>query len=290
MSLSSTTSRLFVSLLLASGIGAGACSTQSSSSHGVCVVSADSALGCNGVPDPDGGATPNLGLVGYSCTGSARPDEAPTYADGVPQGVVCADRGALADGTQGYCCSEALTPCALNPVAICDAPNYGYQCRGSQRPEAFVSDLECGQGIYEGDLIDYCCSGFPQTDGCTQTDSAGCSDNMMGFICTAGNMPKAEQLGANQSRADVYRLLCSVPTILPSAQSYCCYTPALPPVGGTCVPDSLVPGCAAGRFGIACYGPDTPGQDYPGMACPDPGVAGRDAEGYLATLYCCDFQ
>jgi len=26
------------------------------------------------------------------------------------------------------------------------------------------------------------------------------------------------------------------------------------------------------------------------MHCPDPGSPGIDAEGYAATLYCCDFQ
>jgi len=66
--------------------------------------------------------------------------------------------------------------------------------------------------------------------------------------------------------------------------------PALIPPGATCVQDTVVPGCAAGRFGFACYGPDTPDQDYAPMSCPDPGVAGNSAEGYAATLYCCDFR
>ena len=47
---------------------------------------------------------------------------------------------------------------------------------------------------------------------------------------------------------------------------------------------------APGRFGFACYGFDTPEQDYLPMHCPEPGFRGTSAEGYPATLYCCDFQ
>ena len=61
------------------------------------------------------------------------------------------------------------------------------------------------------------------------------------------------------------------------------------PVGGTCVQHPYVPGCGPGRFGFACYGPDHPEENYPPMKCPDPGFPGLSAEGYAATLYCCDF-
>jgi hypothetical protein len=137
------------------GLGAGACNTESGKAHGEFAVS--SLVSCARTPAPDGGALPNLGLLGYACSGSARPDEDPGYDQGVPQGIVCADRGALADGSQGYCCSDAITPCALNPAAVCDAPSYGYQCLGSQRPESFDAELHCGQGVYQGDsnLINY---------------------------------------------------------------------------------------------------------------------------------------
>jgi hypothetical protein len=55
------------------------------------------------------------------------------------------------------------------------------------------------------------------------------------------------------------------------------------------VQDTSVPGCAPGRFGFACYGPENPHDDYLPMQCNSPGVQGMSAEGYPATLYCCDF-
>ena len=114
----------------------------------------------------------------------------------------------------------------------------------------------------------------------------------MGFSCMGDNLPKAEQLGANKSRADVYYLLCATPTPAPNPafNNYCCLTPALIPIGGSCVQDTVVPGCQSGRFGFACYGRDTPQDDYLAMHCPDPGVPGKSAEGYPAKLYCCDFE
>jgi hypothetical protein len=246
----------------------------------------------------DGGSAETLGLVGYSCSGPARPDDRPAFVEGVPQGLVCANQSAPGDGgaqQQGYCCSASETTCALDPVGACADPGtYAYQCRGSNRPEAFNPEITCGQGVYEGDLIDYCCSGTPQPPGCMQVDSVGCAPDLLGFRCTGTQtLPKGEELGANKSRADQYYLLCPVAT--PSTQgvglySYCCFTAALVPPGGSCLQDTLVPGCAPGRYGIACTGPDTPTQDYPPLDCPDPGVPGTSSQGYPATLYCCDLK
>jgi hypothetical protein len=114
----------------------------------------------------------------------------------------------------------------------------------------------------------------------------------MGWLCPAGNVPTAQDLGANKSRADLYYQLCPIPTPAsnPNYDTFCCYTPGLVPIGGTCLQDMAVPDCQPGRFGFACYGPDTPEQNYPPMHCPDPGSSGVSAEGYPATLYCCDFQ
>jgi hypothetical protein len=115
---------------------------------------------------------------------------------------------------------------------------------------------------------------------------------MMGWICPLGELPTAQDLAANQSRADVYYQLCPVPTLAANSKynNFCCFTPGLVPPGGTCVQDVGVPNCQPGRFGIACYGPDTPEKDYPRLVCPEPGFPGISAEGYPATLYCCDFR
>ena len=115
---------------------------------------------------------------------------------------------------------------------------------------------------------------------------------LQGFNCPAGILPKNEDLGANESRADYFRFLC--PTALPTPSGkvfqYCCYMPAPPMDGSSCVQDTTVPGCAGGRFGFACYGFDTPHDDYPPMKCADKGSPGKSAEGYPATLFCCDFD
>jgi hypothetical protein len=115
---------------------------------------------------------------------------------------------------------------------------------------------------------------------------------LLGWTCRGDNLPKGEQLGANKSRADYYYLLCPTPTRAtnPAFSNYCCFSPALVPIGASCVQDTSVPGCQPGRFGFACYGRDTPAQDYPPMHCPEPGFSGISAEGYAATLYCCDFE
>jgi hypothetical protein len=275
---------------LALALGA-ACSARQPLVDGLCELDPDPALGCDGAVD--GGAGQDLGLTGWSCTGTARPDQDPRYVDGVPQGTVCADRGAMGDGAKhGFCCTTQTTSCAFNPVAICDAPGFGFQCRGANRPESLNALLSCGNGVKQDELINYCCSGAPQPPGCQQSDAVVCSPRLLGWTCKGANLPKGEQLGANKSRADTYYLLCPTPT--PAANvaynTYCCYSPALVPIGGSCVQHTAVPGCASGRFGFACYGPDTPEDDYLPMRCPEPGFRGISAEGYPATLYCCDFQ
>jgi len=280
-----------------SALVVGACTSNPAPTNGACVVEASAAQRCD--VTVDGGPT-DIGLVGYSCTGSARPDDSPKYIEDIPQGIVCADHGTPDDGgAQEFCCTSATTPCAYNPVAICDDPStYGFQCQGATRPESFNPAINCGNGVYEGDLINYCCSGQPLVDGCIQSDSAQapdggpCSARLLGWTCSGDSLPKAEELGVSKSRADLYYLLCPTPTPTanPAYNYYCCYTPALVPPGGSCVQDTAVPGCQPGRFGFACYGPETPHDDYQPMHCPDPGVPGRSAEGYPATLYCCDFQ
>jgi hypothetical protein len=280
---------LLRALPVVAAVAAGACFKDAEPlPAGSCAV--DQAVDCG---QPDAGSAAELGLTGYTCTGAARPDEAPTYAQGVPQGMVCANRAASGDGsTRAYCCSGGGTPCAFNPVAICDGINYGYQCRGAYRPESLNPAISCGQGVTEGDYINYCCSGTPQADGCLQSDSVPCSPRLIGWSCMGSNLPKGEELGANKSHADYYYLLCATPTPAPNPvySNYCCYTPASLPEGGSCVQDTTVPGCAPNRFGFACYGRDTPEDDFLPMHCTLPGVAGVSPQRYPATLYCCDFQ
>jgi hypothetical protein len=270
--------RLLAPLLLAGSTVA--CTTHTTESQGTCVP--DPAVSCT----VNGFSAEAANLTGYSCTGAARPDDDSTYIDGVPQGLVCADQ---AGG--GYCCTNFTTQCSYNPVGICDPGTYGYQCLGANRPEALNPAISCNQGVREDNLINFCCSGTERAANCTQSDAIGCAAGITGWICPTGTQPTAQDMGANKSRADLFYLLCPVPTVAanPKYETYCCYTASLVPAGGTCLQDRNVPGCAPGRFGIACYGTDTPEQNFARLNCPDPGVPGISEQGYPATVYCCDY-
>jgi hypothetical protein len=269
-------------------LGALGCSDAKTAPHGECTADRDRALSC---ATGDGGVA-SADFAGYTCTGSARPDEQATYIQDVPQGLICAARGLSETGTQGYCCTATTTDCAYDPVSDCEAPEYGFRCRGSNRPEMLNPLLNCGNGVEEGDLVNYCCAAGARKAGCLQSDAVKCSTRLMGWTCPGDALPRGEELGSSKSRADFYHLLCPMPTPAanPEYNNYCCYMPALVPPAGTCVQNTKVPGCAPGRFGFSCYGPDTPDDDYLPMDCPEPGFAGRSAEGYPATLYCCDFK
>jgi hypothetical protein len=275
---------------------------------GTCMVDDMMTASCNAV-SPDAGAV-NLGLVGYTCTGTGvRPDlQHASYVQGIPQGIICADKtplpdGGVASGPQSYCCTTGPTTCAYDPVASCNGGTYGYQCLDENRPESYNPTISCGQGVRGSQYVDYCCSGTPQKPACTEDDTLGCAAGLVGWDCLtspAGIVPKGQDLMANKSRADQYYLVCSSPKLngagmanigSPSARNnFCCYPPAAVPPGGACVQDVNVAGCAYPRFGFACYGRETPSDDYPPMNCPNPGVPGTSTQGYPATLYCCDYE
>jgi hypothetical protein len=280
-------------LVLPLALAGGGCSADLAKANGTCVVNAS--LDC-GVSGPDGGADLPAGLTGYSCDGTARPDDNAHYYDGVPQGAVCADNGTTPDGKRNFCCTPPTTSCAYNPVSSCTDQNYyGFQCYGSTRPDALNPALNCGNGVDNGNNIDYCCSAemLPPSQTCTALKGGICPPQLTPFSCPGTALPRAELFGMSESRADYYRPLCSMPIPLPNPnqKNYCCYMPALIPDGGSCVQDTTVPGCGGNpnQFGFACYGPENPHDDYLPMQCNSPGVKGMSAEGYPATLYCCDF-
>ncbi len=235
------------------------------------------------------------GLVGYACSGSARPDQDPDSVDGVPSGLVCTDEGAVAGGDEAFCCTPAPTPCAYDPSGGCSAPAYAYQCRGSDRPEAFDPSLFCGEGLVEGDLIVYCCGATPRPQGCSQVSGHSCPTSLTGWTCHDQTLPSEAELGDNQSRADFNLLVCGIPTVATSTTGsttweYCCFTPTSLPTGGSCEEDTKVAGCPPDSFGFACTGVDSPAADFPGIVCSGGGTPGTNPEGYAATLYCCQYQ
>jgi hypothetical protein len=229
-----------------------------------------------------------LDLLSYSCSGSARPDQNPTFSQGV-QGIVCTDQGSVSPGQEGFCCTPSTTSCAYDLSAVCPAPTYGYSCLGPNRPDAFDPTLTCGQGIAQAGLIVYCC-GAETTAACAKDTNLGCAAGTTGFRCTGPGLPTEGELGVDESRSDA-PLLCDVPISAPNGvTNYCCFTPTDEPTGATCLQDQSVPGCAGPSYGFACGGSDTPDEDYPRMTCSDAGVRGVDAQGVSALLYCCDFQ
>lgn len=301
--------RLSIPVLLLAGCALSGCNTATSTVNGSCQSS--SALGCDTVlaGNPDAGVP--LDLVAYSCTESARPDLNASFIDGVPQGQVCADEGTLSDGTLGYCCTrpESPTNCAYDPVTTATCPEgYGYHCRGANRPEVYNPLLTCGNGVRDDTFINFCCHAQPRPTGCTESKGA-CTGpalvGLTGWVCPQGYRPRGEDYGANESRSDYYYFVCGVPTPAPNGRDnlYCCLIPKPVPPGSSCVysPDAaskldpvtgmpILPNCGSNRFAFACYGRDTPDQDYyPRINCTDPPVSGKSDQGYDATLYCCDY-
>lgn len=254
---------------------------------GTCEV--DAAVSCSTSLIPRINPEPGT-LVGYACSGRARPDQSARYLEGVPQGVVCASRGDNGAGKQTYCCAPDVTQCAYNPIAKCDPGTDGYQCLGSSRPEALNSAIKCGNAVTQGQYLNYCCSGQPDVARCTP--SGPCPSSLLPFTCPPKAVPRSDDLPMSASRADYSRPMCSVPALANNQRDdvYCCFMPAPVAEGASCVQNTQVPGCKAGRFGFACYGFDTPPESFPPMKCPEPGFAGTSAEGYPATLYCCDFK
>src|SRR5205814_2067048 len=150
----------------------------------------------------------------------------------------------------GAACLLALAACTERPAAV----------SGTCAAE-LDSEPRCGATVAAGatsatlGLVGYTCTGTARPDQAA-TYLEG--------------VPRAEQLGANKSRADDFYQLCPVATPAgnPLYSNYCCYPPAPLPEGASCLQDTHVPGCAPGRFGFACYGFDTPEQDYLPMRCP----------------------
>jgi hypothetical protein len=236
-----------------------------------------------------------VGLVGYACGDSSRPDEDADFVSGVPEGLVCTDEGKVSGSSnEAYCCTTTKTACAYDPVAGCSSPTYGYQCLGSDRPEAFDPSLFCGEGLVEGDLIVYCCGSAPPAQGCSQVSGHSCADTLVGWTCHDLSLPSEAELGDNQSRADFNLLVCSVPTVVTggsgTVHEYCCFTPTSMPIGGTCLEDVSVPDCPPDSFGFACTGIDTPDQDYPSITCSGAGTRGKNPQGFESTLFCCQYQ
>jgi hypothetical protein len=283
---------------LLAGAALAGCMNEPLPQNGICETT--SAFSCDTILAGNPNAGVSAGLVAYSCSGTARPDDHPQYIGDYPMGVVCATEGVPdTNGNQAYCCTSGTTSCAYNPVGICPAGNTGFQCRGSERPEVLNAGMTCGNGVHEDPFIDYCCvtATRAMVPGCTQNKGVcPASLGLNGWSCPTGTLPKGEDFGMSQSRADDYYFVCAVaqPAPNPAISNYCCFTPTPLQPGGSCVTDptitSQVPSCTAPRFGFSCQGRERPEDDYLPIVCNDPPVDGTDAQGYMAKLYCCDYM
>jgi len=315
------------SILLAAPLAAWAvagCKVEEPASHGECMP--NTALSCDSAilaGNPDAGAA--LGLVGYSCTGVARPDESGTYIAGIPSGMICADQGTNADGTANFCCTppDAPVPCALDPQSVlaisndpsrlCPDKGTRFECYGTDRPEALNPDITCGNGVRVGSLVDYCCAAAGRPQGCTEQKGAcnqdpttgaigmipggGIASGLVGWNCTDTPLPRGEDFGMSESRADYYYFVCAVPpppNMSNNSTNFCCFTPSPVLPGGSCVTatkvQAQIPDCTPGRFGFACYGRDTPEDDYAQIHCTEAPISGVDDNGVAANVYCCDYR
>jgi len=281
---------------------------------GECQVNAALSCGMSAVlaGDKDAGVSDEeIGLVGYSCTGELRPDDDGKFVQGVAYGSICADMtlppadGGAPATTRDYCCTppENPTHCAFNRNRTEACPEgYAYQCWGQNRPEVNNPAVTCGNGLREGNYINYCCQHAGRPNGCVQAKGATtCSGGLIGWVCPTTPVeyrPRGEDFGANESRADYYYFVCDVPTRAPNGRDnvYCCFSPSPVLPGGSCTyspgsanADDGIP-CATGKFAFACYGRDRPDEDYyPRISCKESGVPGNSDTGYAATLYCCDY-
>jgi hypothetical protein len=115
-------------------------------------------------------------------------------------------------------------------------------------------------------------------NSCGQDDSVSCAGGAQGYSCNAGDPPP----DASDSS-----LVCSEPTTVGNADTYCCYSYTVVS-GATCEQDDTVSsGCSGDSYGFSCTGSDTPDQDFgSNLNCSAP-TSGTDAQGAAASLYCC---
>ncbi len=243
------------SLLFVAGVAAG-CTTTVTATTTSC--STDAAVSC-----PGGGE-------GWSCDGSARPDE-------INGSIACSTGVAINSTTIGYCCASVSFPtggaCGRDStVSGCVYGSYGFSCTGQARPEDQDGSLTCSMGVPAGGgSTDYCCLvGYTMAAGCMQDPTvASCQGNSSyAFSCTGSATPAENASG----------LVCTGPSPGPSGGSaYCCQQQTT--TAGGCSADPTITGCAGGSSGYSCTGGATPAAS---LNCSS-GVAGPSGD----TFYCC---
>ena len=129
--------------------------------------------------------------VGYSCTGTAQPEQS-------NPNLICNTNGA-----GDYCCdASGNSTCAYDPyVTGCESGTLGYSCNtGDPAPDTIDSTLVCSIPTRANSLDEYCC--FTDTTTATGTCDvdptvAGCvpdstGNPSYGFSCTGSENPDTD--------------------------------------------------------------------------------------------------
>jgi hypothetical protein len=129
--------------------------------------------------------------IGFSCTGTIRPDDASS-------GLSCGD--AVPAGAETlYCCSAGVTvvtpSCSQDANVACTDDAIGYTCVGGDTPENDDPTTTCGGGIDEASGAEaYCCSSAAAAPSCDPDSSVtpGCPQGADGYTCTGGMNPMTD--------------------------------------------------------------------------------------------------
>jgi hypothetical protein len=177
-------------------VGVSACTATATISPPADSCSSDSSVSCVS------------GSQGYSCTGSAQPED--TNGD-----LVCST-----DGVGDYCCSTST--CSYDSSVACVSGAIGYSCAtGAEPPDQADPSLVCSVPTTSNNIDEYCCyttTAPPSTSTCTQDQTVTCpqvsTGPSYGFSCTSTDTPSDDYSNLNCS--------AGVPASGSSATTYCC--------------------------------------------------------------------
>lgn len=212
----------------------------------------------------DSGVTCPSPSVGYSCTGSAVPED-------TDASILCGD-GIETNGVTSYCCNPQSACQIDTTIQSCGTTSTPYTCSGSAVPTDTDPSLNCGSAASgPSGTLSYCCN-VPAgvTASCdVDTTITSCGDVSTGYLCTGGLTPTDTDsklvCGDGVSGGD-------------GTEAFCC----IDFTSKTCAADPDVVGCAGNSYGFSCTSSASPDQEDSSLTCSDP-IVGKDGK----TLYCC---
>jgi hypothetical protein len=211
------------------------------------------------------------GSIGFSCTGSAEPQQGNTS-------LVCST-GTPSGGASLFCCANfapSTGTCAQDGTVVgCGGSSIGFSCTGTDTPTQVNASLNCSPGTASAAGTAYCCATGASpppttTPTCASDGVVMCPAPSTGYSCTGGLSPAtanpALSCGQGMTEADGTTL------------AYCCSAASTTPPA--CAADPSVTGCVMGSDGYTCTGGLSP--ETPSLLC-GPAMAGANG----ASSYCC---